>query len=166
MEYRKKPQKPLSDEAARIRMADLCVRSEQCSFDIQTKLRNAGLSPAKAMEVIAFLKEKGFLDDSRYARALARDKVRFSAWGPMKIRNALYLKRIPAEIITASLEAVDDEEIRAAAMRAASAKAKSIDLSEREGRLKLMRHMASRGFAADMSREIVRGLAKKQVEEE
>lgn len=165
MEYKKKPKKPLSDEAARIRMADLCVRSEQCDFDIRSKLRNAGLSPAKVSEIIDFLKDKGFLDDSRYARALARDKVRFSAWGPMKIRNALYLKHIPMGIITDALEAVEDEEVRAAALRAAVSKARSIDLSEREGRLKLMRHMASRGFAADMSREIVTALAKKQAEE-
>lgn len=152
--------KRLDIDTVRRRMAGLCARSEQCSGEIVGKLLRAGLSPREATDILEFLKAGGFVDDYRYCRAFARDKVAFAGWGPRKISWALYLKRLPEEAISEAIEGLDDEEVRKAAERAAASKARSIDLSDREGRLKLMRYMASRGFEAEMCRRIIYSLNK------
>ena len=67
--------KPLTRDEALVRMAGLCARSEQCASDIARKLRTKGLSSADIASVIDELKERSFLDEARYARSFARDKV-------------------------------------------------------------------------------------------
>lgn len=130
----------------RLRMAGLCSKSEQCSSDIRLKLRKAGLNQTATEEIMNFLIENKFISDSRYAKAYAADKVRFSAWGKRKIRAYLASKKIPAEFITEALEYIDEKDYEEAVFRAAKAKASSLDLSDREDLQKLYRHLLSRGF--------------------
>ena len=40
-------------------------------------------------EIISSLKKDKYMDDSRFARAFTRDKLRFSKWGPEKILRGL-----------------------------------------------------------------------------
>lgn len=142
-------------------MASLCARSEQCTHDIIRKLRNLGLPPDERAEVMDELRERGFLDDSRYARAFARDKVRFSGWGRMKIRGALAAKGIGGKAADAALAAIEPADYADALSRAARAKARQIDLSTREGRVKLFRHLISRGFEYDAAMEGVKNELRK-----
>ncbi len=84
----------LTPEKALARMQTLCAKSEQCSFDIAQKLKRAGLSGADIKQTIASLTASRFIDDTRYARAFAADKVRFSHWGRRKISFALDRKSV------------------------------------------------------------------------
>ena len=61
--------------------AKLCAAREYCSDDIRRKLIQKGIAPKEADELCRQLKEKGFLDDQRYARAYVADKCRFNHWG-------------------------------------------------------------------------------------
>lgn len=134
------------------RMAALCARSEQCEYDIRQKLFKAQIAPGEADRIIARLREGRFIDDVRFARSFASYKVRFSAWGRYKIRMALAAKRIPAAAISEALEAIDPTDYRDACRRAARAKARGLDLTSRDDRLKLFRHLQSRGFESDIIR--------------
>lgn len=151
---------PLTPDQALLRMADLCARSEQCSFDIARKLRLRGLSSSEITYVVTELADRGFIDDRRYARAFANDKVRFSGWGRMKIRAALVAKRIPGDAVTEALGSLDEEEYSEAARRAARAKAASLDLSLYADRIKLARHIISRGFESSLASRIVNELSR------
>lgn len=137
-------------EALRLRMAGLCSRSEQCTFDIRMKLRKTGLTSSKTEEIIDFLTEMKFLSDARYARAFTADKVRFAAWGRLKIRAYLAAKRIPSDCIAEAFDNIDEEEYAAALDRAARSKAASLDLHNREERQKLYRHLLQRGFESGL----------------
>lgn len=142
----RRQKKPVSPEAMRLRLAGLCSRIEQCSHDLRRKILNAGLSATQAEEILLFLREGKFLDDTRFARAYASDKARFSGWGVLKIRGGLMAKQIPADIIEAALGSIDRREYIEAFKRAASAKARSLDLSLPEDAARLYRHLASRGY--------------------
>ena len=57
--------KPASPEALKLKMADLCARSEQCEYDIREKLRRKMLPIADIDRIICFLIENRFIDDLR-----------------------------------------------------------------------------------------------------
>lgn len=167
IERRKKEKmaKVVTAEAARLRMADLCAGGEQCESDIMAKLLKMGLPQGEAREIVSELVERGFIDNRRYAAALAHDQVRFSGWGRRKIAAKLLSKRIESSVIREVLGDLDEEEYLDAAMRVARAKARSLDPGLYEDRIRLLRHLASRGFEADVASKVVNVL-KRQTDED
>ena len=157
----KKNMAPSLKEKLTLRMAGLCARSEQCSADIYTKLCRGGLTADEAREVLEKLKERRFIDDSRFAAAFARDKVRFAGWGPRKVQAALMAKRIPSTLIREALDSLEAADIEEALMKAAHAKARSLDLAERTDARKLLQHLASRGFSPDHCMRALRFLSQR-----
>lgn len=149
-----KGRKIITPEAARLRMADLCARSEQCEYAIRQKLLKMGVFSDAANEILEYLVENKFVDNARYAKSYARDKCRFSAWGPYKIRQGLAAKRISQSDASEGLEALDEADILAAVRRVAKGKARTLHLHGedcRDQRMKLYRHILSRGFDSKMS---------------
>lgn len=148
----------ISPNAAMTRMADLCARSEQCEADIRQKLYRLGLKSGEVQEIVSKLISQSFIDNARYARAFANDKCRFSAWGRNKIRVGLIAKRICAADIAQALDALDPAEYNDALRRTAAAKARGMDFEGpdgRENRLKLFRHIISRGFESDLASKAI-----------
>lgn len=155
--------KPISPEAAKIRMADLCARSEQCEADIRQKLYRLGLSSGDVQKIIVELTEERFIDNARFARSFARDKCRFSSWGRNKIRLALAAKRITSGDITQGLEAIEEKDYLEALRRVTYAKGRGLDLfgpDGRENRIKLFRHILSRGFETDLATKAIKDYAE------
>lgn len=152
--------KIITADEAKLRMADLCARSEQCSADIIVKLKKLGIAQSDASNILEQLKSRKFIDDARYAGAYASDKLRFAGWGPNKIRAGLYAKRIASDIIADVVDALDANMIKESALRAARVKAGSLDLYLREDRIKLMRHLAAKGYSMDICREMMSKLIK------
>ena len=160
--------KPVTPEAMKLRMADLCARSEQCEYDIAQKLFKAGLNSTDRLNILNFLKEERFIDNFRFARSFARDKCRFSAWGPYKIRLALAAKRIPSDIVTRALEEVEEKDWRDALNRTASSKLRSLPLhgeNAQDNRQKLYRFIISRGFPSNKASEKVKQMIAETREE-
>lgn len=158
-----KSKKPVTPDAARIRMADLCARSEQCEADIRQKLYKMGITSAQTAEIIEYLIDNKFIDNARFARSFARDKCRFSAWGKYKIQSALAAKRISSKDIAQGIEGIEESDYREALRRVTVAKAKGIDLfgdDARENRMKLFRHIISRGFESNLAADMVRAIIK------
>lgn len=134
------------------RMAGLCARSEQCSFDIIQKLFKAGLPREEREKMIDYLKEHRYIDDARFARSFASYKVRFAGWGKRKIRMALAAKRIESPLIDAAIDGIDEEEYQKAFDRVADSKIRETDLSSREEVARLFRHLMARGFESHLIR--------------
>lgn len=150
---------PITPEAAKIRMADLCARSEQCEADIRQKLYRLGLSSSQVQQVVTELIDEKFIDNARFARSFARDKCRFSCWGRHKIRLALAAKRLTPQDIAQGLHAIEEADYLNALKRTTMAKARSLDLNgpdAREERMKLFRHLISRGFESELASKAVR----------
>ena len=154
---------PITLEAARIRMADICARSEQCEADIKQKLYKLGLTSSQTAETINFLKENKFIDNKRFARSFSSDKCRFSSWGKYKIQRALAAKRLRPDEIAEGLSAIDENDYHAALMRTAIAKARTLDLfgeSGRDNRMRLYRHIMARGFEPSLASEAVKNILR------
>lgn len=152
-----KSNKPATKEQILIKMEALCARSEQCSFDIETKLRRAGLPYLQCTEIIESLQKRRFIDDRRFAIAFVNDKYRFARWGKRKIKLALAQKRITGDTASEAIANIDTEQYAGILRELMIAKTRSISEGNTfEGRTKLFRFAASRGFEPDLISNIIR----------
>ncbi|MEE0978351.1 MAG: regulatory protein RecX [Muribaculaceae bacterium] len=148
--------KTVTPEKALYRLETLCAASEQCSYELYVKLKRWGISAADSEAIMDSLVRRKFVDDSRFAVAYVRDKYRFGRWGRRKIALALSQKRIDRTIINEAMEAIDSGEyveILAGVMRS---KARCIkEGNSFEGRTKLFRSVASRGYETQMIASLI-----------
>ncbi len=156
--------RPTSEEML-LRMAGLCASAEQCAADIRGKIIKQGFSTEEAERMIEYLQRNKYLDDSRYARAYAVDKVRFSGWGRMKVRMGLRAKGMGDTVIAQALDYIPESDYKMALEKVMGAKARSLDLKDVKDRQKLYRHMASRGFESQLIIACMRQLVAKTKEE-
>lgn len=137
------------DTAVLSRFQALCSRSEQCSADIHRKLLKAfDGDEEKARELLDALKADGFVDDTRYAAAFARDKARLEGWGPVKIRFKLRSKGIGDAAIEEGLSQIDSDEAEEKLYRLVLAKRKSLE-GDPQIKLKLLKFALGRGYSYD-----------------
>lgn len=130
---------------------------------MRTKLRTWGVGSSDTDKIIESLKANRFVDDARFARAFVNDKYRFAGHGRMKIRLALVAKRVERPIIEEALAEID-EEIYAARLRdiLLAKIRRTADADTYEGRTKIFRFGASRGFEPDLVAAAIRDIFKKQ----
>ena len=104
------------------RAAALCSRSEQCESDIRTRLARWEVDVAAADGIIAQLRQGGFIDEARYARAFVHDKFLYNHWGPVKLAAMLRQKGIADEAAAEALEQFAPQDYRDTLMRLLRAK--------------------------------------------
>lgn len=146
------PSKPRtkSPEQALAALMRQCARAEKCCYDARMSMRRWGLSDDDAEAILTRLQRERFIDDSRYASAYVREKMRFSGWGARKIAAALRAKRIESHIIDDALSQLSsegDSERLEEIVRKKAAKTAYRDLYDLKG--KLVRFGLSRGFDLD-----------------
>lgn len=138
------------------RMQVLCSKSEKCSYDVRQKLNNYSLNEEDKNWIIGKLQKEKFLDDERYARFFVRDKFRFNKWGRLKIRQALFLKKMGEKIINQSMDEIDAEDYKRTARLIIGTKNNSLkdrNIFSRKG--KLYRFAAQKGFESEIIYEII-----------
>lgn len=152
----KRKQKVTPQEAL-MRLEALCAKSEQCTFDLRQKLYKWEISSGDCEKIIKKLREERFVDDARFAVAYCRDKYRFNRWGRMKIVYGLRAKQISSNDIKEALNAIDEKEYEQILVSVIKSKAQTIkDVDTYEGRTRLFRSVASRGYESALIAKIIR----------
>lgn len=153
--------KPITIENAMSRAAALCAKCEQCSPDIAKKLAGWGLQGDTIRKIISELERLRFLDDERFVRAYAHDKLHFSGWGKRKIIQGLWVKRLPKTVIDMAFDEIEDDEYKSIAIKVLRNKVPSIKegLGCYEGKMKLLRFGVQRGFEVSLVSAIVKKFA-------
>lgn len=103
--------------------------------------------------ILDHLTNHRFIDEERFCRAFAKDKIRYNKWGRRKVEQALLLKRIPIDIQRKVLGEIDEQEYLDVLLPLLASKRKDIqgkNAYERNG--KLMRFALQRGFTMDIIR--------------
>lgn len=156
-----KQQRPISRDQALQLMGGLCAKSEQCEYDLRTKLVRKNLSAVDIEYIINYLYDHNFLNEERFARAYVRDKYRFNQWGRIKLRMMLKAKRVQDDAINKALEAIDTDEYLEILRGVVKSKSRSLDVSTQEGRQKLLRSIYSRGYEPALIIPEIKRLAAK-----
>ena len=145
--------KELTEQEAYQRLASLCARAEHCEQDLLDKMRRWGLADSQQALVMGRLVEGRYVDNRRYAEAFVRDKMRYSKWGPRKIEQALWQKRIDDDIIGEALDAIDPDEYTAILKPILQQKRRTTTAkSPYELQKKLVRYALGRGFTFEQIR--------------
>lgn len=143
------------------RLQNQCARREYCTADIMEKAIKAMEDDREAAaEIVASLKEDGFVSDLRYASAFAREKASLSGWGPVKIRFALAAKKIDRDTIAAALEEIDSDKAGEKLRRLLEQKWHTLQ-DDPQGKLKLLKFALSRGYNYDQVRDLAEEICRK-----
>lgn len=139
--------KECTAEEARLKAEAYCSMAERCTDDVLRKLGQWGAPEDAHGAIVDTLREERYIDDRRYAVAFVRDKYRFNQWGRIKISQALRVKHVALEDISAALEEIDEEEYESILVSLLLKKRQGIKANsdyERNG--KMIRFAASHGY--------------------
>jgi regulatory protein len=140
-----------------------CSRRELCESDIKDRLLKSELNAEEVTTIIQKLVDEKFIDENRFVRAFVHDKFEFQKWGLLKIKQSLYFKGIPEEIITENLQSVDKEMYLKKFQDIAQSKWKTIKgESAYEIDQKLLRFLASKGVSTDDAYHILKKIKIKE----
>lgn len=129
------------------RAAALCCQSEHCVADITEKLLRWGVSREDSDRIIDRLIDEKYIDESRYALAYVRDKVRFSHWGRVKIKSMLRMLRVSEQDISNAFDSFDEAEYLGVLENVIESKRRTLPEAESyASRVKLIRFALQRGF--------------------
>ena len=92
--------KHLSYQQALVRLEQYCSYQERCHQETRFKLVQLGVRGDALEEIMTHLIQKGFLDETRFASAYARGKLRNNQWGWNKIRQELKRRQISDHNLT------------------------------------------------------------------
>ena len=116
-------------------------------------MRRWGVSDEAQARIMARLVDERYIDDERYARAFANDKVRFDKWGRRKVEQALWMKHISDDIMQRVLDEIDGQLYVDNLRQLLKSKDKSVKAaSDYERRQKLVRFALGRGYGFDVIR--------------
>ena len=156
----KKRRTKTPDEALAALMR-LCARAEKSEADARRLMRGWGLAEQDAEQVLGRLVRDRFIDDSRYAEAFVREKLRLSGWGEYKIRTALQRKGIDRERIDAALRHTDRPDMGERLRQQLVRKARTLRYTTPyELKTKLIRYGLSLGYDYDAVLETASAMVK------
>ncbi len=93
----------------RSKLAKFCAYRERATKEVKMKLDTLGANTSQSEIIINELKEEGYLDDTRFAKAFAGGKFRSKKWGKLKIKRELKFKDISEENIQIGLQEIEGQ---------------------------------------------------------
>lgn len=136
-----------SENEAKYKAEAYCSSMERCVAEVEAKLEQWGAAPEISEKVIKHLLDKKYIDQKRFCAAFVRDKYRFNQWGRIKIRQALWLKKIPEALIAQGMEEIDEREYMEILSGLIEQKKRSVKArTEYERNGKLIRFAIGKGF--------------------
>ena len=137
----------------------LSASREMCSSDIKKKLEVWGMDELQSESIIDQLKSEKFIDDSRFASAFVKDKFRYNKWGKMKITAHLRMKNIASDIISQSLDTIDQETYYESIRTIIVAHKKSVRAKNPyDLKAKLLRYGLSKGFESNILYDVINSI--------
>jgi regulatory protein len=150
--------KKISDPKVALAKAEhYCAYQDRAQQEVRDKLYEWGLWPEAVENIISELISAGFLNEERFAKAYATGKFRQKAWGKIKIKQGLKLKRVPDVLIKKALLLINGEDYLAALTNILQKKAplmKEKDSYKR--RYKLQQYAMSRGYEGDLILDVLK----------
>lgn len=163
---RMKRSEKISEREALLRCTHLCAGSEQCEWNLREKMRKWDVASEAIERIINQLYDEKYLDEARFAKAYAHDKLHYSHWGRRKIAQQLYQLHVGRSVTEETLQALRDETYLHILRDLLERKAPSIKGSNGyERRQKLIRFALGRGFDMDDIRPCLPPMGEDAAEE-
>ena len=146
----------MTESEGKTRAERYCSAAEHCCLEVRTMLERHGAESPDIERILDYLVKEGFIDESRYARALVHDKVRFAKWGRNKIAQALWQKRIPQDVADSALATIDEDEYMTALNDVVQSRYRAAKgVTEYDRKMKAMKSICSRGYEPQLVRKVL-----------
>ena len=149
--------KPLSPDQVLDKMAKYCAYQERCVKDVTEKLKTFELTQKEKDEILDYLIDNRFVNNTRFAQAFVKGKINQSGWGLNKIRFHLAQKGIDKAIIDEALQTYDEETYRQRLLDILKSKSKTVKAeNDFEKNRKLAAYAMQKGFEANLVWEVIK----------
>ena len=144
----------MSEQEVLLRLTSLCSTAEHCSHEMLEKMRRWEIDEDAQARIMEYLVKEKYIDDERYARFFAKDKIRYNKWGRRKVEQAMWQKHIDADIQQRVLDEIDDDEYLLILRPLLKSKRRTVKAANNyEMNMKLIRFAMGRGFTMDIIRQ-------------
>ncbi|MBK9283184.1 MAG: RecX family transcriptional regulator [Sphingobacteriaceae bacterium] len=140
----------VSAEEALEKMKSWCAYQERSHFDCRKKIFEFGLQKHEIENIISALIEENYLNEERFACALARGKMRIKSWGKIKIKQSLIKHQVSDKIIQKALNSLNEDEYINHLDKIIHKKADQLS-EENNIYQSILRHLMTKGFENDLS---------------
>jgi regulatory protein len=133
-------------------------RRQHSTSELRIKLKQKGYETELINQVLDDLKNKNYLDDTKFAEMFVEEKMKLKLWSEQKLRSELIKRGIKSEIISDVLRnLIPDEDKLNNAMIIASKKYNALmnrGLNNETIKNKLVTFLNSRGYNYDVIKEV------------
>jgi regulatory protein len=126
---------------------------EHSRLELERKLKAFEETPGELVKALDELAAKGFIDEQRMVESVVNSRSR--KLGASRVRQELQAKGLPAEAIAEAVQTMRSTELERA--REIWRKKFGAPPADAAARMKQVRFLISRGFAADVVRKVVAG---------
>lgn len=138
-----------------------CAYQERSQNETRYKLYEYGLKELEVEEIISKLISENFLNEERFAMALAGGKFRIKHWGKIKIKIELKKHKISDYSINKALKAIDGDDYINILTLVLEKKIRQTKVKEKQKLFyTVLNYAASRGFERDLAGDQLNKLLK------
>lgn len=149
--------KKYTPQQAKLKMESYCAYQERSHFEVKEKLYSYGLYSTDVNEILSYLIQNNFLNETRFAEAYVSGKFNIKGWGRNKIKQGLKLKRVSDANIKHALKQIDAEDYFKKIKQTIEKKNKLIkEKNKVKRKYKLLAFLASKGFESDLVHEAIK----------
>ena len=152
-----KPRKITDEKVALAKAEHYCAYQDRAQQEVRDKLYEWGLWTEAVENIISTLVTSNYLNEERFAKAYVRGKFRQKAWGRVKIKQGLKLKKVSDPLIKKALLTIDPDDYMATLQQVLAKKAPLIkEKQDYKRRYKLQQYAMSRGYEADLIADVLK----------
>ena len=133
-------------------------RRQHSTSELRIKLKQKGYETEFINEVLDDLRQKDYLDDTKFAEMFVEEKIKLKLWGEQKLRSELIKRGIKSEIISDVIRnKVSDQDKLSYAMILASKKYETLrnrNVDKDVIKRKLITFLNSCGYNYDVIKEV------------
>ena len=136
---------------AKSKIKNFCSYQERCHKEVKDKLIKLNLSKNEIENIIVYLIENNYLNESRFAKVFAGGKFRVKNWGRLKIIRELKYRKISDYNIKLGLEEISQNDYVKIFNKISLKKIDALkDLSTIEKKKKLLNFLTYKGWEKEM----------------
>jgi regulatory protein len=151
----------LSPEMAEHKIKQWCAYQERSQNETRYKLYEYGLKEIEVEEIISKLISENFLNEERFAMALAGGKFRIKHWGKVKIKIELKKHKISDYSLNKALKAIDGDDYINILTLVLEKKIRQTKVKEKQKLFySVLNYAVSRGFERDLATDQLNKLLK------
>ena len=152
-----KPRKITDEKVALAKAEHFCAYQERAQQEVRDKLYEWGLWTDAVENTISQLITTNYLNEERFAKAYTQGKFKQKAWGRIKIKQGLKLKKVSDVLIKKALQTIDADDYLQTLHKVLAKKAPLVkEKTAYKRHYKLQQYAMGRGFEADLIADVLK----------